>query len=79
MLPVRNIPDEVGERLEGLAGREGMSVSAYVGCELTQLVRTADNADLLGALPDVGIAVDGVLHDLGGRRRDVNPHDDGGL
>ena len=51
-LYLRNVPDDVIERLERLASRQGMSVSAVALRELAQASRRADNADLLSALPD---------------------------
>lgn len=47
-LHLRDMPDEVMERLERLAKREHRSVSAFVVRELTDLSRRADNPDLLG-------------------------------
>ena len=63
-LYLRNVPDEVGERLERLATRERMSLSAFVIRELAELARRADNAALLGDLPDAGIRADDVVADL---------------
>jgi plasmid stability protein len=57
-LYLRNVPDEVGERLERLAAREGMSVSAFATRELSIVARRADNPSLLADLPD--LAVDSV-------------------
>ena len=54
-LYIRNVPDEVVERLKRLAAREGMSVSAVALRELTEASRRADNPRLLAALPDHGI------------------------
>jgi plasmid stability protein len=67
-LYVRNVPDEVVERLERLAAREGMSVSAFVTRELAATSRRADNPSLLGALPDVGIDVTALVADLDAQR-----------
>jgi hypothetical protein len=63
-LYLRNVPDEVGERLERLADRAHMSLSAYVVYELTELSRRADNPSLLGDLPHSGVWPDDVLADL---------------
>jgi len=52
-LYLRNVPDEVVERLQRLAGEESMSVTAFAVRELAQLSRRAGNADLLAALPDL--------------------------
>jgi hypothetical protein len=56
-LYLRNVPDEVVERLERLAAAESTSVNAVAVKELATVSRRADNAALLGSLPD--LAVDG--------------------
>ena len=70
-LYIRNVPDEVVERLERLAAREGLSVSAVALRELAEASRRADNPRLLAALPDHGIAplaiVDGLDADRAAR------------
>ena len=38
-LYLRNVPDELGERLASLAAREGMSVSAFALRELGEAAR----------------------------------------
>lgn len=59
-LHVRNVPDDVSERLAALAAREGLSVSAFALRELTEASRRADNPALLGELPDLEVsALDG--------------------
>ena len=63
-LYLRNVPDEVGERLERLAKRERMSMSAFVVRELTVLARRADNAALLADLPHTDVKVEDILADL---------------
>ncbi len=63
-LYLRNVPDEVGEGLEALAAREGMSVSAFAVRELARVARRADNARLLGDLPDLGVDAASVLDDI---------------
>ena len=55
-LYLRNVPDDVVERLERLAARHGMSVSALALRELTEASRRVDNARLLAELPDHGIS-----------------------
>ena len=57
-LYLRNVPDQVVERLERLAERSGMSVSAFTIGELAELSRRADNGSLLDALPDLGVPAD---------------------
>ncbi|MGI8758857.1 MAG: FitA-like ribbon-helix-helix domain-containing protein [Acidimicrobiales bacterium] len=63
-LYLRNVPDEVGERLEALAAREGMSTSAYALRELGEIARRADNPALLGDLPDLGVAAEDLVADV---------------
>lgn len=52
---LRNVPDDVVKRLERLAARERVSVNTYAMRELAEASRRADNADLLGALPDLNV------------------------
>ena len=68
-LYLRNVPDEVGERLERLASREGLSLSAFAVRELAAIARRADNPSLLAGLPDLGVRPSDVVGDLG-RARD---------
>lgn len=63
-LYLRNVPDEVSERLARLALREGMSVSAFALRELTETARRADNAALLEDLPDLDVTAADVIADL---------------
>lgn len=63
-LYLRNVPDEVSERLAVLAAREGMSTSAYAVRELGEIARRADNPALLGDLPDLGVVADDVVADV---------------
>ncbi len=67
-LYLRNVPDEVVARLEQLAARDGMSVSAVALRELTEASRRADNPRLLAALADHGIAPAGIVDDLDAER-----------
>ena len=60
-LYLRNVPDEVVERLELLAGREGLSVSSMAIRELAESTRRAHNPALLGDLPDLEIGSAEVL------------------
>jgi hypothetical protein len=70
-LYLRNVPEEVSERLERLAAREGLSVSALAIRELAAASRRVDNADLLADLPDLGLTagdvVAGIEEDRAGR------------
>lgn len=63
-LYLRNVPDEVGERLERLAAREGLSLSAFASRELAAISRRADNPALLAGLPDLGVDADAVVADV---------------
>lgn len=68
-LYLRNVPDEVGERLARLAAREGLSLSAFAVRELSDTARRADNAALLGDLPDLPVSATAVVADLEADRR----------
>jgi plasmid stability protein len=63
-LYLRNVPDDVSERLAVLAAREGLSVSALAVRELAAASRRADNPALLGALPDLQVSAADVIGDL---------------
>lgn len=54
-LYLRNVPAVVVERLERLAAREGLSVSALAVRELSAISRRADNSSLLDELPDLDV------------------------
>ena len=69
-LYLRNVPDEVVERLERLAARDATSVGAIAVRELAEASRRADNPALLGSLPDLGVDIATVLDDVdAGRTR----------
>ncbi|RZT87665.1 hypothetical protein EV383_4591 [Pseudonocardia sediminis] len=63
-LYLRNVPDDVVDRLERLAAREGSSVGAVAVRELAEVSRRADNPALLGALPDLGVSMASIIEDL---------------
>jgi plasmid stability protein len=63
-LYLRNVPDEVVERLERLAAREATSVGALAVRELADVSRRADNGHLLDALPDRGIDAAAIVETL---------------
>lgn len=67
-LYLRNVPDDVVERLERLAARDATSVSAIAIRELAEVSRRADNPALLGALPDLGIDTASIVEDLDAER-----------
>lgn len=64
VLYLRNVPDDVGERLERLATREGLSVSAFAVRELAWVAFRADNPALLAGLPNLGVEPQTVVDDL---------------
>ena len=63
-LYLRNVPDDVVERLERLAARDGTSVGAVAVRELADVSRRADNPALLGSLPDLDVPVDSIIADI---------------
>lgn len=63
-LYLRNVPDDVSERLATLAAREGMSVSSFALRELSHAARRADNAALLADLPDLGVSAQSVVSEV---------------
>lgn len=64
VLYLRNVPDEVAERLERLAAREGLSVSAFAVRELAWVALRAENPALLAGLPDLGVDPRTVVDEL---------------
>ena len=69
-LYLRNVPDEVVDRLERLAARENSSVSATAIRELAEASRRVDSPELLGDLPDLNIDTTTLLHDIDAERAD---------
>jgi hypothetical protein len=67
-LYLRNVPDDVVDRLERLAARDSMSVSAVAVRELAEVSRRADNPALLGDLPDVGVEAAEIVADVEAER-----------
>jgi predicted transcriptional regulator len=67
-LYLRNVPDDVVERLERLAAQDATSVSAVAVRELAEVSRRADNPVLLGALPDLHIATATIVAGLDAER-----------
>lgn len=63
-LYLRNVPDDVSERLASLAAREGLSLSSFAVRELTEASRRANNAALLGELADLDVSAQDVVADL---------------
>lgn len=52
-LYLRNVPDDVADRLGRLAKQAGMSTSAFAVRELGALSARADNAAILASLPSL--------------------------
>lgn len=69
-LYLRNVPDDVAERLERLAAREGLSVSAFATRELAAVARRADNPALLDSLPNLKVDAGAVVDALDAGRAD---------
>ena len=67
-LYLRNVPDDVIERLERLAARDKTSVSSAAVRELAEATRRVNNPALLGDLPDLNIDASTVLEDLDAER-----------
>ena len=63
-LYLRNVPDDVSERLASLAAREGLSVSSFALRELSLASRRADNPALLRDLPDLDVSATDVVAGL---------------
>ena len=63
-LYLRNVPNDVSERLALLAARDGLSVSSFALRELTAAARRADNAALLADLPDLEVSAADVIAGL---------------
>lgn len=63
-LYLRNVPDEVVQRLETLADRAGLSVSAMAVRELAQSTCRAENPALLGDLPDLSVSAEDIVDAL---------------
>jgi hypothetical protein len=67
-LYLRNVPDEVVERLERLAARESLSLNALAIRELADVSRRVDNAALLDALPDLPVGTAAIIDALDAER-----------
>ena len=63
-LYLRNVPDEVVDRLERMAKHEGISVNAVAIRELAEASRRIDNAALLESLPHLDITMAQILENL---------------
>jgi hypothetical protein len=67
-LYLRNVPDEVVERLDQLAARAGLPVSVFAVRELTEASRRACNAALLDSLPDLDVSTEAIVAALSEER-----------
>jgi plasmid stability protein len=67
-LYLRNVPDDVVERLERLAAREATSVSAVAVRELAEVSRRADNPAILDALADLDVPASDIVAALDAER-----------
>jgi plasmid stability protein len=63
-LYIRNVPDDVAERLQRMAARRGVSLNALAVRELTEVAGRSDNYALLADLPSVDIPVEEIVAEL---------------
>ena len=63
-LYLRNVPDEVVQRLERMAKYQGTSVNAVAIRELAEASRRIDNAALIESLPHHDITIAQILQNL---------------
>ena len=63
-LYLRNVPDEVVERLEERAKAESISVNALAVRELVEVSRRFNNRALFAALPKLDITRQEILEDI---------------
>lgn len=68
-LYLRNVPDDVMERLERMARAASTSVTAVAIRELDAATRRVDNAALLATLPDLDVPTAQIVDDLDADRR----------
>ena len=63
-LYLRNVPDEVVDRLEKLARDSKMSVTAVAVRELDAATRRVDNAALVATLPDLRVPTASIVRSV---------------
>ncbi len=68
-LHLRNVPDDVMDRLERMARAASTSVTAVAIRELDAATRRVDNAALLATLPDLDIPTATIVEQLESERR----------
>jgi hypothetical protein len=69
-LYLRNVPDEVAERLERLATQAGLQLSVFAVRELSEASRRANAASQLAALPDLAVPAQAIVDALASERDD---------
>jgi hypothetical protein len=69
ILHLRNVPDDVMDRLERMARASNTSVNAVAVRELDAATRRIDNAALLATLPDLDVSTDDIVDDVRAERR----------
>jgi hypothetical protein len=68
-LHLRNVPDDVMDRLERMARAASTSVTAVAIRELDAATRRVDNAALVATLPDLDIPTASIVEQLESERR----------
>lgn len=68
-LHLRNVPDDVMDRLERLARASHTSVTAVAIRELDAATRRVDNAALVATLPDLNVSADAIVEHIDAERR----------
>jgi hypothetical protein len=68
-LHLRNVPDDVMDRLERLARAASTSVTAVAIRELDAATRRVDNASLVATLPDLAIPTEAIVGSVDTDRR----------
>lgn len=68
-LHLRNVPDDVMDRLERLARAARISVAAVAVRELDVATRRVDNAALVASLPDLDIPAQTIVEQVDAGRR----------
>lgn len=68
-LEIRNVPDDLMERLELLARASNTSVEAVAIRELSVATSQVNNATLLASLPDLSISTENIIQHVRASRR----------
>jgi hypothetical protein len=72
-LYIRNVPNEVADRLTRLASQEGLSVNAFVVKELSAASRRADNRALLANAPTIAVDMQEIVDIIRDARGPIPP------